>query len=193
MLSRFNPTAEPVEGSYFLNCVDPGGDTGMALLYIKPDDFDLIDYRTVPYDPHRSESMPTEVLVRWKLEYPGLHDLVYEDFHVRNTSAQKDTTALKVIGSMDQMIFEGRPYRSIFVQQPVGGKHSITDDVLRNLGLLFESHADRHMNDALRHAAAHLTKRRYRPLCLAAHPNSATLRSHSLPDRPRSSGSTPAR
>lgn len=197
---RLNPLPIQEEGGYFLHCLDPGGDSGLALLYIRPKDFDFVDYQTVPYDPHGSGDMPTETLTAWKLNYPGTHRLVFEDFHERNTKALKDTTALKVIGSLDQMIFEyeggGKQfYDSVHAQQPVEAKYMVSDDDLEKLGLLLSGHDARHMRDALRHGVKHLAERRYLPVCRIAYPQGGGAlkgpRSR-RPDPRRSVGSTPA-
>lgn len=191
---RFNPSPTMEEGGYFLHCVDPGGDTGMALFYIKKSDFDLVDYRTVPYDPHFKRRMPTEDLSGWKRTFPGLHHLLYEDFHERNTSAQKDTTALKVIGSIEQMIFEDPIYESIHPQEPVEAKHMVSDEDLDKLDLLLEGHDQRHVRDALRHGVTYLTRRRYLPVCRIAYPKGGgSAKGPKIPGSRPSSGSTPAR
>lgn len=181
------------EEGYFLNCVDPGGDSGMALLHVKPDDFTMVQYETVAYDPHGEGVMPTAVLVDWKLTFPGIHHLLYEDFHLRNNSAQKDTTALKVIGSINQMIYERNLYESVYAQEPVEAKHMVTDETLKSLGLYLDHHDQRHVRDALRHGVTHLTRRRYLPVCRVAYPRGGGVTSPLRPGSRRSSGSTPAR
>lgn len=193
---RFNPLPITEEGGYFLHCLDPGGDSGLALLYIKRKDFDLVDYRTVPYDPHGDQEMPTETLIEWKLNYPGSHRLVYEDFHVRNTKAQKDTTALKVIGSVDQMLFDRRIYERVHAQQPVEAKDMVTDEDLGKLGLLLGGNEARHMRDALRHGITYLTRARYLPVCRIAYPQGGGATrgpKNRHPGLHQSAGSTPAR
>lgn len=155
---------------YFLNCVDPGGDTGMSLLHIRPDSFRLLECATVRWRPRHGEN-PVATLIQWREEHPGVHHLLYEDFHLRNTkeAASTDTTPLLVIGAIEQMIFERSPYEQTFAQEPVAAKHIATDDKLERLGLhLGHTHAQRHVRDANRHAVAHLTRRRYLPVCQAA-------------------------
>lgn len=173
-------------GGYFLNAMDPGGDTGLGLLHIGPEEFELVDFATVAYDPHLGGQMPTATLVDWRLKYPGIHHLLYEDFHARNTSAQKDLTALKVIGSVDQMVFDRAPYERIFRQEPVEAKHMVSDEVLESLGLhLGHHHHQRHVRDTMRHAVTHLARLRYLPVCRAAYPRgTGTVRTR--PPRPGS-------
>lgn len=197
---RLNPLPIQEEEGYFLNCLDPGGDSGLALLYIKKRDFDFVDYRTVPYDPYGEGEMPTETLLEWKSNYPGVHRLVFEDFHERNTKALKDTTALKVIGSVDQMIFEyeagGKQlYDSVHAQQPVEAKRMVSDEDLEKLGLHLSGHDARHMRDALRHGVTYLTERRYLPVCRIAYPQGGGATrgpKNRRPGPPRSADSTPA-
>jgi hypothetical protein len=160
-----------LEEGYFLNCADPGGATGMSLFHVKPKSFQLVTYETVKYDPHGSGSMPTSVLIEWKLTYPGVHHLLYEDFHARNNDSAKDLTALRVIGSIDQMIHERKLYEEIFQQEPVAAKFMVTDDVLEKLDLhMGNQHSQRHVRDANRHFVSHMSKLRYRPICEAAYP-----------------------
>lgn len=157
---------------YFLSCVDPGGDTGMALLHIKPDTFQLIDTATVPYRPALGED-PIKTLTSWVRKHPGVHHLLYESFHIRNTAAaaSTDLTPVEVIKAMQDMVANGNAYEAVFSQQPVGGKHMASDDVLEKLGLhMGHKHAQRHVRDALRHAVTHLARQRYAPLCRVAFP-----------------------
>src|SRR5690606_42010727 len=157
---------------YFLNCVDPGGDTGMSLLHIRPDSFRLLECATVRWRPRHGEN-PVATLIQWREEHPGVHHLLYEDFHLRNTkeAASTDTTPLLVIGAIEQMIFERSPYEQTFAQEPVAAKHIATDDKLERLGLhLGHTHAQLHVRDANRHAGAHLTRRRSLPVRQAAFP-----------------------
>lgn len=156
---------------YFLTCVDPGGDTGLSLFHIKPDNFRLLEYATVRWRPRHGEN-PVAVMVEWRLTYPGVHHLLFEAFHLRNTeeAASTDTTPLLVIGAMEQMLFDrGSPYEAVFEQEPVKGKHMATNEKLEMLNLhLDHADAQRHVRDANRHMVTHLTKRRYLPVCRAA-------------------------
>ena len=161
-----------MNSEYFLSSVDPGGDTGLSLLRIGPQDFELLGHATVLYMP-RVSPPPTQTLIGWRLGYPGTHRLLYEDFHLRNTddAAGTDTTALKVIGGIDQMLFDRNGYEQVIAQEPVQGKHLVTDEVLERLGLHFAHKNDmRHVRDSLRHSVAYLTKRGYLPVCRRAFP-----------------------
>jgi len=171
---------------YFLNNMDPGGQTGMSLLRIEPKKFELVDWATISYNPglEDPDSMPSMKLIEWAERYPGRHQLLYENFHLRNNDADKDTTALRVIGSVEQVIFERRLYEAVHAQEPVEAKHMATDEVLEALGLhLDHKHAQRHVRDSLRHAVTHLTRMRYLPVCRVAYPRGGGVRT--LP-RPRS-------
>ena len=159
---------------YFLNCMDPGGDTGLSLLHIKPDGFRMLECATVPWQP-REGSNPTSVLVEWRLTYPGVHHFVYEDFHIRNTksSAATDTTALLVIGAVEQVMYDRghTMYEQVFTQQPLAAKDMVPDEKLERLNLHMDHrHSQRHVRDANRHAVTHLVGRRYLPMCKVAYP-----------------------
>lgn len=157
---------------FFLTAMDPGGSTGMALLGIRKESFKLLEWRTVGYDP-QGGGMPTTILIDWRLDRPGLHYLLYEDFHVRNTSqaAATDTTALKVIGAVDQILCDRDLYAGVFKQEPVQGKHMVTDEVLEKLDLhMGHQHSHRHVRDALRHAVSFLADGGYLPVCEVAFP-----------------------
>jgi hypothetical protein len=158
---------------YFLTSVDPGGDTGMSLFHIKPDSFRLLEYATVQWRP-RDGFNPVDTLVGWRLEYPGVHHLLYEEFNVRNTenAAAADTTSLRVIGAIEQMMYErGNIYEAVFDQIPTKAKYMGTDEILEKLNLhLDNAHAQRHVRDANRHAVVHLAKRGYLPVCEVAYP-----------------------
>ena len=188
-------TSASTRHGFFLHCMDPGGDTGLSLLRIEADDFELVDWATIPYDPslETDAAMPSMKLIEWVDRHPGRHQFLYENFHLRNNSAQKDTTALRVIGSVEQVLFERRLYESVHPQEPVEAKHMVPDEVLEALGLHMEhQHAQRHVRDSLRHAVTHLTRMRYLPVCRAAYPKGGGAMSRSPRSRP-SSGSTPAR
>lgn len=164
---------ELAKEGYFLSSVDPGGDSGMSLLFVHPEGFALLDWATVPYNPAlREESaMPTAKLIEWTLLCPGRHELLYEDFHLRNNSAEKDTTALRVIGSIEQMMYDRQIFDSVHRQEPVEAKYMVTDETLEKLGLNeVDSYGWRHVRDSLRHAVAYLTRRRYLPVCRIAYP-----------------------
>lgn len=169
---------------YFLNCMDPGGDTGMSLFHIGPTEFELIDSATIPYDPRSrdKERMPTAKLIQWTTEHLGRHELLYEDFHLRNNSADKDTTALRVIGSIDQLLYDHDIFTAVHTQEPVEAKHMATDEVLERLGLhMGHAHAQRHVRDSIRHAVTYLTRRSYLPLCRIAYPRGGGVRTRSHP------------
>lgn len=155
------------EKGYLLSSVDPGGESGLSLLHVKPDGFELLDYQTVRYRPSELPP-PTSTLIAWRQMYPGEHELVFENFHIRNDSsaAAKDPTALMVIGGIEQMLYDRSPYIEVTAQEPIEGKHSVTDEKLEELNLhLDHKYTQRHVRDSLRHAVALLIKRRYRPVC----------------------------
>jgi hypothetical protein len=180
---------------YFLDSMDPGGETGMSLLHIRPREFELVDWATVPYDPRleRDSAMPSMKLAEWNRRFPGRHQLLYENFHLRNNAAQKDTTALRVIGSVEQLAFERKFFEAVHAQEPVEAKHMVPDEVLEALGLhMGHEHAQRHVRDSLRHAVSLLTRLRYLPVCRAAYPRGGRATSPPALRSRRSAGSTRA-
>jgi hypothetical protein len=164
---------------YFLNAMDPGGDTGMILLSVQPERFELIEAATVEFRPDKGVH-PVDTLVRWQREHPGDHRLVYESFHVTNQAgaAGIDLTALKVLeGLQEALKTRTLTYSSVTVQQPTQRKLQGTDDNLEKTGLHFgHKHAQRHVRDAARHAVTHLVRRSYRPLCELIAPRSQASR-----------------
>jgi hypothetical protein len=187
--------SETAAQGYFMDCMDPGGETGMSLLHIRPREFELIDWATVPYDPRLGSlgAMPSMQLIEWNARYPGRHHLLYENFHLRNNDAQKDVTALRVIGSVEQVMFERDLFEAVHPQEPVEAKHMVPDEVLEALGLhMGHEHAQRHVRDSLRHAVAHLTRMRYLPVCRVAYPRGGRTTTPPVPRSRRSGGSTRA-
>src|SRR5688572_28222755 len=134
---------------FHLSVMDPGGDTGMSLFRIRPDGFQLVEWATIAYQPQSGE-MPTATLIEWRLNHPGLHYFLYEDFHLRNTqeAASTDLTPLKVIGAMDQVIYDRDLYSAVFKQEPVQAKNMVTDEKLEKLGLhMGHQYHQRHVRD----------------------------------------------
>lgn len=175
---------EKAAQGYFLSSMDPGGETGLSLMHIRPKEFELVDWATVPYNPalENPSAMPSMKLIEWTLNYPGRHQFLYENFHLRNNDADKDTTALRVIGSVEQVIYERAPYESVHAQEPVEAKHMATDEVLEALGLhMGNEHAQRHVRDSLRHVVSYLTRMRYMPVCVAAYPRGGGARNLQAP------------
>lgn len=175
-----------MDSGYYLNCMDPGGDTGLALLHVLPQKLALVDHATVPWRPDKVET-PVKTLTAWRLDHPGTHRLVYEPFRVRNnrSAAGKDVTALAVIDAV-RSLHQTDPYDEVFTQEPVEAKRMATDAVLETLGLhLGHKHKLRHVRDALRHGVTLLTRQRYLPVCAAAFPRrpvrNQTLRPGSHP------------
>src|SRR5690606_41718944 len=108
---------------YFLNCVDPGGDTGMSLLHIRPDSFRLLECATVRWRPRHGEN-PVATLIQWREEDPGGHPHLHPAFLLRNTNeaASTDTTPPLLIGVSEQVVIGRRPYGQTFAQQPVAAQ-----------------------------------------------------------------------
>lgn len=151
--------------------MDPGLDTGLSLLHITPDNYQVIEHHVVAYNPEAFSS-PVMVLKEWRMAYSEHpHILVYENFHVRPGKMIPDTTALKIIGAVEDWMMTNSPYREVVVREPVQGKHLITDTVLTNAGLHVNENSDsRHVRDAHRHAAAYLTEIKHLAFCRAAWP-----------------------
>lgn len=134
----------------------------------------MIDYRAVEYNVE-TRTTPLMVLKEWTSTHVGLpHFLVYEDFHIRPGKRSVDTTALNIIGGLEHWIMEEDPYTQVIAQEPVQGKHLVTDEVLKNAGLFPKGSADlRHVRDAMRHAVTYLEGCSYLPLCRLAWPTSS--------------------
>lgn len=166
---------------FFLNVMDPGGDTGLSLFSIRKDAFKLVEWATIAYRP-RAGDMPTATLIEWHLNYPGLHYFLYEDFHLRNTeeAASTDLTALRVLGAVEQVLYDRDLYVAVFKQEPVDMRMA-TDEKLEKLGLhMGHQHAQRHVRDANRHAVTFLADGGYLPVCQVAFPRRG-VRSPSVP------------
>lgn len=160
----------PITEPFYLHAVDPGKTTGLALMEITPDHYTLLTHAAILDGDDTTEGVVGQ-LKQWMELRPGRHVLVYEDFHVRPNVIGLDTTALEVIGKMQQWIDSDRPYDYVVVRQPLQGKHLITDQALKNAGLWASNGPDaRHIRDALRHAVAHLQKLQHKALCRAAWP-----------------------
>jgi len=152
--------------------VDPGGDTGLALLEIHPDTFLVKDWAVLSY-----EENPVSRLKKWREDSDLPAVLVYENFHVRPGFTVPDTTALEVIGGIAMWLREYPPsedkepwpYSMVISQEPAEAKW-ITDEILDRLGMKVRAKGSRHVHDALRHAVSWLTRKRYRPLCRIAWP-----------------------
>jgi len=85
---------------FYLNCMDPGHTTGLGLLLVSEDDFTIEETASVLYKPE-SNSSPLRTLKVWRKNYTEApHILVYENFTVRPGRMKPDTTALEIIGSV---------------------------------------------------------------------------------------------
>lgn len=153
---------------FYLSIMDPGQDTGLALLRIEEEDFTVEETATVRYDPPR-HGQPSRVLAQWNRSYSDIpHVFLYENFHVRPGPVVPETTALEVIGAVEYWMYESdhRPmYARVVKKEPVQGKHQATDAKLKKLGLFFLGHEQRHVNDTMRHAVTFLTSLSYLPVC----------------------------
>lgn len=85
------------EFPFYLNCMDPGGTTGLGLLRIEEEDFTVEETGSVIYDPETGSS-PIDTLKKWRKAYADApHIMVYEEFHIRPGRKNVDTDPLKVI------------------------------------------------------------------------------------------------
>lgn len=156
---------------FFLHAVDPGGTTGLALLHVSPSAFTAVDQSADLYDPEHQKT-PLITLKKWRAAYDTCpHVLVYENFHVRPGQKAVDTTALRVLGGLEEwLMHETGAYHQAVAQEPVQGKSMVTDEVLNRLGLHAYGKDARHIRDAFRHAVAWLARRSYLPVCTRAWP-----------------------
>lgn len=152
--------------------VDPGLDTGLSLMAVYPESFGLEETQVVHYDPLNGIS-PLVVLRRWGRSKGLPVVLLYENFHVRPGRMKPETTALRVIGGIEEWIRSSPepPYTNVIPREPVQGKLAITNEVLDRMGMLGHGGLTRHVNDAVRHTVAWLVGIGYVPACKAAWPS----------------------
>jgi hypothetical protein len=85
---------------FYLNCMDPGGTTGLGLLRVTEETYISVDQEVVAY--LKGDTSAVSILKGWREKYDDLpHVLIYENFHVRPIRAVPDTTALRVIGDLE--------------------------------------------------------------------------------------------
>jgi hypothetical protein len=159
------------EPPFRIMSVDPGVETGLALMLAGTSELVLEDTRITRYAPLRGIS-PLADLKEWSgahRDFPVV--LVYEDFHVRPGRMIPDTTPLRVIGGIEEWIRSSSPCEEIIRREPVQGKFTVTDDVLKGMGMLGRGGLTRHVNDAVRHTVAWLVSISYLPACKAAWPS----------------------
>lgn len=136
--------------------IDPGKATGMTML----DYSDLISPTGLAYGTHTPESV-TPALDQFShyLDDAGGF-IVIEKFVTREGKHGVDTTALRVIGRVEEWLRD-KPYQ-VYWQLPVE-KELASNDVLRRLGLWLKGTEQRHIMDATRHVVVRLTKMGHKP------------------------------
>lgn len=164
------------DGPFALNVMDPGGDTGMALLLVQPRSFLLEDWAVVPYTPGGDALLKT--LRGWRTEterIPGV--LLYESFHLRSNKFVPDTSAINVLEQVNMWVDQERsrshghwPYSLITSIPPSQAKSTVPDKVLDRLNLKVQGSGSRHVRDALRHAVLWLASYTYLPVASRAWP-----------------------
>lgn len=161
-----------------LICVDPGFDTGMALLTVtaqwnKPK---LIRHDTINYQKSGSgakdfyDTMQSYYdWARYKLGIQQV-DVVLEKFVKRPGAVQPELTAMKVMGVLDHWWAANadRMNSKFHEQVPVQGKHMVTNPVLLSAGVWLPGKANRHINDATRHGISFLVANAHIGTCRAA-------------------------
>lgn len=108
-----------IPDSFYLNCMDPGGTTGMSLFRVTPETFDVVDTAAVAYkigpDDRVLES-PLATLRAWRGDYDDLpHILLYEAFHIRPGQQATDTTAFDVLSEVRRWMTEGQAPEALAV------------------------------------------------------------------------------
>lgn len=89
-----------IDKPFYLNCMDPGGTTGLGLLRIEPGRYETIEQAIVPHRPEVSTAI--DKLRDWRHRYSDAeHVMIFENFHVRPQRAIPDTTALLIIGELE--------------------------------------------------------------------------------------------
>ena len=150
--------------------VDPGLDTGLARMLAGPK-LVLEETRVTHYQPLDGVS-PLADLREWSRAHTDLPTvLVYEDFHARPGRVKPETTALRVLGGIEEWVRMENPYVKIVRREPVQGKLAVTNEVLERMGMLQRGGITRHANDATRHAVAWLVSVGYLPASRMAWPS----------------------
>ena len=151
--------------------VDPGMNTGLACMCAGVEELVLEETRVTGYSPLEGVS-PLADLREWNRAHTDLPVvLVYEDFHVRPGRMKPETTALRVLGGIEEMVRTESPYVAVVPREPVQGKLAVTDAVLDRMGMRGRGGLTRHANDAVRHTVAWLASLGYVPACKAAWPS----------------------
>jgi len=93
---------------FYLNCMDPGGTTGLGLIRVTDETYISLEQEVAAY--LKDDASAISILKEWRQTYDDLpHVLVYENFHVRPVRAIPDTTALRVIGDLEAWIHTADP------------------------------------------------------------------------------------
>jgi hypothetical protein len=93
---------------FYLDCLDPGGTTGLGLIKVKEETYISMEQEVAAYLKNGASAV--SILKDWRRTYDDLpHVLVYEDFHVRPVRAIPDTTALRVIGDLEAWLNPSDP------------------------------------------------------------------------------------
>lgn len=128
---------ESVVQGYFLSSMDFGGDIGLSLMYICLKEFELIDWVIIFYNLIL-ESLDVMFFVKfieWVQVYFGRYWFLYENFYLCNNDVDKDIMVFRVIGLVEQVIYECKLYELVYVQELVEVKYMVIDEVLEVLGL----------------------------------------------------------
>lgn len=153
-----------------ITCQDPGKNTGLSLFSATSTALELLDTDVVGFNP-RQNITPLRTMRRWRAKFPEhKHVFVYENFHIRPGVVVPDTTAIEVIQSSLEWIEEMEPYIRVVAQEPAQGKHQVTNDTLKRMGMLLHGGVTRHANDASRHGVTWLIGQRHRPTARLAFP-----------------------
>lgn len=140
--------------------VDPGKLSGIAVVQI-PKDLQSAGTKVFSAEEPWSEAVTT-VLAAVD-EYPDAV-LVVESFIITQATLRKsfEPWSLYSIGALEHaMIMRGRE-KAMTLQSPATAKSSVSNDLLRALGLWHRGGAG-HANDALRHAVSFALSRGWRP------------------------------
>lgn len=93
---------------FYLNCMDPGGTTGLGLIKVGEETYIPMEQEVAAY--LKGDTSAISILKDWRKTYDDLpHVLIYENFHVRPIRAVPDTTALRVIGDLEAWIHSSDP------------------------------------------------------------------------------------
>ena len=147
--------------------IDPGGTTGIAVMRLRDEAFDLLEV----HQWKEPDSVYEEILALLERLNESFEDIyvICESFEVRPDVLDPDETPKYIIKDLERFVhpkFEVHYQQASVAKVGVPPAKSGRPDRLKAFGLY--QRAMRHSNDAIRHIVAYaIHKLRYRPLIIA--------------------------